>query len=44
MGGRVDIAFSGQCSAHGGDGRKGIAVSFECGRGISGVQLDMKKQ
>ena len=38
---RVEIESAGRCSAHGGDGKNALAVSFGGGRGNSGDKLEM---
>ena len=38
---QVEIEFAGQCSAHGGDGKKARAVSFGGDQENSGEPLDM---
>ena len=40
---RVELAFAGQCSAYGRDGKKVRAVSFGVGRKNSGKPLDMDR-
>ena len=41
---RVEIAFSGQCSVHGGDGRKGLAVFLYLAEGVQAYNKRQKKE
>ena len=41
---RVEIAFTGQCNAHGGDGKKDRTVSFRFGQENSGNPLETDRR